>query len=122
MEACLEELTVTPEMLSQAEFWVACEAGREDVVLGSASLAAVDGLGEINTIYVAPDRQSRGIGRLLFGKAEELATALGLKALRLDADPFAVPFYQTMGFRIIGEAPSGSIPGRMLPRMEKRLI
>lgn len=37
------------------------------------------------------------------------------------ADAFAVAFYEAMGMRITGESPSGSIPGRMLPRMERRL-
>ena len=40
------------------------------------------------------------------------------RAIGLDADPHAVGFYEHMGAKVIGEAPSGSIPGRMLPRME----
>jgi len=35
----------------------------------------------------------------------------------LDADPDAEPFYLHHGARRIGEVPSGSIPGRMLPRL-----
>jgi len=35
----------------------------------------------------------------------------------LDADPGAEPFYARFGARRTGEVPSGSIEGRMLPRM-----
>jgi hypothetical protein len=33
------------------------------------------------------------------------------------ADPYAESFYAKYGAERIGEAPSGSIPGRFLPRM-----
>jgi hypothetical protein len=36
-----------------------------------------------------------------------------------DSDRHAEGFYRAMGMRRIGEAPSGSIPGRMLPRLAK---
>ncbi len=45
------------------------------------------------------------------------ARALGLSAIDIDADPGAVGFYERMGGRRVGEAPSGSIPGRMLPAL-----
>ena len=45
----------------------------------------------------------------------------GLEILHLDADPFAVPFYESLGFKVVSETPSGSIPGRTLPKMEIRL-
>jgi len=36
----------------------------------------------------------------------------------LDADPNAEPIYRRLCFNTVGLAPSQSIPGRMLPRME----
>jgi SAM-dependent methyltransferase len=38
--------------------------------------------------------------------------------LTIDADPHAEAFYVAMGAARVGESPSGSIPGRMLPRLE----
>ena len=58
-----------------------------------------------------------GIGRRLWQKLVESARAQGIKHLRLDADPSAVPFYETLGFRTVREVPSGSIAGRTLPHM-----
>ncbi|HRQ24481.1 MAG TPA: hypothetical protein PLF42_13725, partial [Anaerolineales bacterium] len=62
-----------------------------------------------------------GVGRALWAKAEALALAAGLTVIGVDSDPFAEGFYLAMGAERIGEAPSGAIPGRMLPRLEKRL-
>ena len=37
------------------------------------------------------------------------------ETLRVEADPFAAEFYEHVGARRIGEAPSASIAGRVLP-------
>jgi hypothetical protein len=34
------------------------------------------------------------------------------------ADPNAAPFYERMGARLVSQAPSDAIPGRMLPLYE----
>ena len=115
MAACREELTVTEESLGEGENWVA-EAGG---IRGCACLSAdPDGrAGEIHAFFIDPDWQRRGIGRLLWQKLLERAKESGLARLHLDADPAAVPFYEALGFEVIGESPSGSIAGRTLPHM-----
>lgn len=119
MTACLEELTVTEVELIEREFWVA-DAG---VICGCACLIVEgdDGFSEVHALFIDPEYQRQGIGQLLWAKMVEQAKVLGLKRLRLDADPFAVPFYEAMGLVTIGHSPSGSIPGRSLPRMEFEL-
>lgn len=115
MAACREELTVTEDHLADGEYRVA-ESG---VVCGCACLTADPNgrSGEIHTFFIDPDWQRRGIGRLLWRKLAERAKEAGLARLRLDADPFAVPFYEALGFEVTGETPSGSIAGRNLPQM-----
>jgi len=115
MAACREELTVTEDCLTAGEYWVA-ECGG---LCGCACLLAGRGgrSGEIHAFFIDPQWQRKGIGRLLWEKLLERAKARGLVELHLDADPAAVPFYEAMGFRVTGSAPSGSIPGRSLPRM-----
>ena len=39
----------------------------------------------------------------------------------IDSDPEARPFYEAMGAVLVGDSPSASIPGRRLPRLEKRI-
>ncbi|MCC0041531.1 MAG: hypothetical protein H6880_05120 [Rhodobiaceae bacterium] len=55
------------------------------------------------------------------GKSNPATVKAYSPAVRETVDPFAVAFYEAMGMRITGESPSGSIPGRMLPRMQRRL-
>lgn len=115
MAACREELTVTVKRLCEGEYWVA-ESG---AVCGCACLVTdlTNCSGEIHAFFIDPEWQRKGIGRLLWRKLAERAREAGLTELHLDADPFAVPFYEALGFQVTGEVPSGSIPGRALPRM-----
>ena len=121
MAACCDELTITEQALSSGSYWVAHQS---DVLCGYASLI-IDGqtsVGKIGDFFIDPDWQRQGIGQLLWDKILTLAKGNQLIKLYLDADPFAVPFYKAMGFVTVGEVPSGSIKGRMLPRMEIQLI
>lgn len=116
--ACRDELTVHPEAVLSGDVWIA-----EDRI-GVAGLLAVgrnEPVLEIDLLYVEPESVRSGAGRALWACAEQLAAARQAAVVALDADPHAVPFYEAMGMRIVGQSPSGSIPGRMLPRMEKRL-
>lgn len=120
MDACRAELTVTAASMAEGEYWAAYQA---DVICGCMCITEDKQSrdGEIHAFFIDPDRQRQGIGKLLWEKAVERAHAKGLVKLHLDADPFAVPFYQAMGFEIVGETPSGSIKERMIPYMEMQL-
>lgn len=119
MEACRAELTLTPADFAKRVFWVAQSEGQ---VMGFAGLwPAVDGAADVDPLYVEPEQQGAGIGRLLWAALEAHARETGAKRIVIDSDPHAIGFHERMGCRVIGEAPSGSIPGRMLPHMEKVL-
>jgi len=121
MALCVEELSVTRDRLQQREYWVADESG---VVCGVTCLFAdlEESTGEIHSFFVDPNHQRKGIGRLLWTKILHRAKQQNLTKLHLDSDPAAVAFYQTLGFEITGQVPSGSIPGRVLPFMEYKLV
>jgi len=120
MEACRAEMTVTSADFERRRFWIA--ESEDGGVLGFAGLWPVeDGVAEVDPIYVEPVLKGTGVGQVLWAQLERHARAGGAARLGLDSDPHAVGFYERMGCRVVGEAPSGSIPGRMLPRMEKRL-
>ncbi len=114
MEACREELRITPDKLREAEYWVA----EDDSLAGCVALTVTGQEAEVENFFVAPERQRQGVGRLLWDRVMDRVAALQIMRLTLDADPNAVPFYEAMGFRTYAESPSGSIPGRMLPKME----
>ena len=118
MEACRQELTYNETTLAQGDTWL---AERDGKLQGFAEIRVSDGVAEVYAMFVEPEAKRCGIGRRLWDVLEQRARHLAVKAIELDADPSAVSFYESMGCEVIGEAPSGSIVGRMLPRMRKWL-
>jgi len=118
MALCAEELRVRDAWIVEDDFWLA--EALDGALAGCIRLSSgeTNGIGELETCFVDPHWQGRRVGRSLFGVLLERARALELVRIGLDADPFAEPFYTRMGFRTVGRTPSGSIPGRTLPRME----
>ena len=81
---------------------------------------SVDGeppLGELGNLWARPSEIGTGLGRLLWQDAMATAAAAGFEYLDIDAEPNAEGFYRKMGAERVGQTPSGSIPGRMLPQM-----
>jgi GNAT superfamily N-acetyltransferase len=119
MAACRAELTVQPDAIEAGEVWVAEEG---EALVGVLEIIPKKPDAELRLIFVAPERVGHGIGAMLWKHAEARARAHCANGITLDADPNSVGFYQRMGMQIVGESPSGSIPGRMLPRMRKALL
>ncbi len=118
MDACREELAVTPQTIADGEIWISEADGKP---VGFFNIGLEKDVLEVYSLYIDPDVKRSGVGRTLWGALEERAGAMTANAIELDADPAAVEFYTAMGCSVIGQAPSGSIPGRMLPRMRKWL-
>lgn len=114
MASVRDELTFSPD-----------EVARRHVVVGELDGAVigfytVDGeppRGALGDLWLSPDHIGTGLGRVLWQHAMATAAAAGFDHLDIDADPFAEGFYLRMGAERIGEVPSGSIPGRMLPQL-----
>lgn len=121
MAACEEELRVKRSWIEDDDFWVLETSDGHLAGCIRMELEGTDGAGELATCFVDPDFQGKGAGRQLFENFIARVKELGLKHIWLDADPEAEPFYARMGFVTTGRAPSGSIPGRTLPRMEMHL-
>ena len=68
-------------------------------------------------LFVEPSVLRSGTGKALLAWATDVAKKLGAKRLTIEADPDAAPFYRRMGAYDVGQAPSGSVPGRMLPKL-----
>jgi GNAT superfamily N-acetyltransferase len=117
MAACRAELTMTAAKLASWTVWV---AETDHTVRGmiALNLGFNDGNAELEDFFVDPDFQGRGAGRALMSRLLETCRGRGVKCVGLDADPNAEPIYQRFGFVTVGLAPSRSIAGRMLPRME----
>ncbi|UYM06216.1 GNAT family N-acetyltransferase [Solicola gregarius] len=115
LAACADELTFSPPQLASGTASVAEVAGS---VAGFSLLKGGPPEGELAALFVDPPYIGEGVGRRLLEDALAAARRLGFRRVRLDSDPGAEPFYARFGARRVGESPSGSIPGRVLPRME----
>jgi N-acetylglutamate synthase-like GNAT family acetyltransferase len=94
--------------------------GNAGALLGVASLEALpkDGDFDLLHMFVDPDAVGTGTGRALFEAIAATARAAGARRLVILSDPNAVAFYERMGARRTGDAPSDAIPGRRLPLLE----
>lgn len=118
LDACREELSLKAEDLEKMTVVVAEDDG---VVAGLYQLDIRGDDAELLKLFIEPDQLRSGWGRKLFEAALGEAKRRGAIRLHIEADPDAVPFYERMGAVRIGVAPSGSIPGRILPKLEYRL-
>jgi GNAT superfamily N-acetyltransferase len=118
MLACAAELTLTPADCATSSVQVAVEG---DEIAGVVQVAIEGNEADLTKLFIAPSTMRRGAGRRLFDWAAHTARQNGAKWLRIEADPDAAGFYRRMGAIDDGVTPSGSIPGRFLPRLKYRL-
>jgi GNAT superfamily N-acetyltransferase len=115
LDACRAELTVTVASIDAGAVTVA-DVG--EVVAGFSMLVDDPPVRELDALFVDPPFIGQGVGAALFAAFRGAAVADGCMRLRIEADPNAVGFYEHQGAVIVGERPSGSIPGRTLPLLE----
>jgi GNAT superfamily N-acetyltransferase len=115
MTACRAELTLHPEELRSTSLQLAV---RDSTVVGLTQVKVTDTDADLLKLFVEPALLRSGVGRLLFEWATARARGLGAVRMMIEADPGAVPFYERMGARHAGFAPSQSILRRMLPCMQ----
>ncbi|QDY79774.1 GNAT family N-acetyltransferase [Streptomyces qinzhouensis] len=108
LDACREELTVTPADVRRRRIVVAETA--DGVLAGVASLDGGPPTGEIGLLFVAPELIGTGVGRALYAHLVEEAGALGCTGLTVAADPHAVGFYRSLGARPVPGAAAGPLP------------
>jgi GNAT superfamily N-acetyltransferase len=114
MAACRAELTLHPHDLSSSRVAVAeCEG----TIVGVVQVKLVNPDAELAKLFIEPLAQRGGVGQALFAWAADVARSMGAARLVIEADPDAAPFYRRLGACDAGLAPSGSIAGRMLPKL-----
>jgi GNAT superfamily N-acetyltransferase len=80
-----------------------------EAIVGFASLLVpgrgVAGEAELDFMFVADDRQGRGIGRALMADAVAVAKGMGIGRIHIVSHPPAEPFYRSVGAERVGEVP-----------------
>jgi GNAT superfamily N-acetyltransferase len=118
MRACRAELTLSPADFARSALQVAVEG---DDVIGLVQVVVDGEAADLAKLFIAPSILRGGVGRKLFEWAAAKARERGARWMWIEADPDAAPFYRRMGAVDDGVAPSGSIPGRVLPRLKLML-
>lgn len=116
MAACVDELTLRPEHLGPG--LVVWDDG---ALRGVAQVSVTREEAHLEDMFIDPSAIGQGLGRKLFDWATSFALTRGARSLSIDSDPFAEPFYARMGAVRVGIVPSGSVPGRVLPRLSYTL-
>jgi ribosomal protein S18 acetylase RimI-like enzyme len=119
IEIWTPQLTFDPEYFRKNESWVVVQDGRP---VGFYTLLEANDIASIENLWVMPAFMGKGVGRMLFLHAVNMARSRGYKTLQLEADPNAAGFYEKMGMHRIGERHS-EVDGqpRVLPIMEMDL-
>ena len=86
-------------------------------IAGVAEICPEEDLWHLEKLFVEPRLIGKGIGRLLMEWAVGEARSRAAAELVIEADPQAAEFYRRFGARDAGMTKSGSIAGRMLPRL-----
>jgi GNAT superfamily N-acetyltransferase len=119
MRLSARTLVVREDNIAAGRVLVAADAA--DRPLGVACVADEGEVVDLADMFVDPPAIGSGAGRALFEASVELARRLGARTMTILADPNAAPFYERMGARFVGMAPSDAIPGRSLPLYEYAL-
>ncbi len=78
-------------------------AWERDEPIGTARLRITDdGHAKAERVAVRPGHQGKGVGTLLMEALEENASARGFDELILTAQVPVIPFYETLGYEVIG--------------------
>jgi len=121
MQQAHRSLQIDPAAIDAGRAFVATDA--RGGVLGVADCCALPepGVFDLLHLFVEPSALRRGVGRELFAAACAWCVAQGGSRLVILSDPNAAAFYQRLGARLIGQAPSDAVPHRNLPLFAYRL-
>ena len=90
--------------------------GEDGRILGFATGVPTGAHVELDDLFVDPDIQRQGIGRVLIEDIAAGARAGGLARVEVTANPDAEPFYAKTGFVAVGEVPTEFGPGIRMVR------
>ncbi len=91
------------QQLEEGAVFIICTDGGHDCGFASfSSLGANSGIYKLHKLYLHPQVQGKGLGRMLIAKAEELAMAAGAEVMELNVNRFnpAKDFYLRYGYII----------------------
>lgn len=111
-----QELQALPQMYGSPSGGLIL-VGRPGAWTGCAGIRQLDKTtGELKRMYLRESLRGQGVGRILLGKALDLAQVLGYSVIRLDTLPSmeaAISLYRSMGFVEIPPYRENPVPGAL---------
>jgi predicted GNAT family N-acyltransferase len=71
--------------------------------VGAGRVRVLDGIGKLERICVLSTSRQKGAGKLIVDKLEDVATAQGVRKLKLNAQTHAIPFYERLGYETVSD-------------------
>lgn len=71
--------------------------------IGAGRFRILDGLGKVERICVMKDARGTGAGKEIMTGIEEYARKLNISTLKLNAQTYAIPFYEKLGYVVVSE-------------------
>ena len=117
MEQFATEVAETPtsELIASKAFVIAEHEGSAVGFAGVLDTGNPETL-HLEYLFIDPDAQGSGIGRMLFEWAVGEAANRGYAALEFHSDPHVTAFYDRLGAERIGETPSSVIEHWSIPK------
>ncbi|WP_064092290.1 GNAT family N-acetyltransferase [Rossellomorea aquimaris] len=85
---------------------------------GAGRFRIVDGIGKVERICVLKSLRGKGAGREIMLAIEDYAREKGLSSLKLNAQTYAIPFYEGLGYEITSEEfLDAGIPHKTMKKM-----
>lgn len=75
----------------------------EDKAVGAGRFRILDGVGKVERICVLKSIRGKGAGRELMLAIEEYAKRQPLSQLKLNAQTYAIPFYEGLGYHVTSD-------------------
>jgi predicted GNAT family N-acyltransferase len=75
----------------------------ENKAVGAGRFRILDGIGKVERICVLKSTRGKGAGRKLMLAIEEYAKHQPLSQLKLNAQTYAIPFYEGLGYQVVSD-------------------
>ncbi|SCC01631.1 Predicted N-acyltransferase, GNAT family [[Bacillus] enclensis] len=70
---------------------------------GAGRFRLLDGIGKVERICVLKSLRGKGAGREIMQAIEQYAAGRSISKLKLNAQTYAIPFYERLGYEVVSE-------------------
>lgn len=71
--------------------------------VGAGRFRILDQIGKVERICILSSHRGNGSGKLIMQSIEKFATIQNIKTLKLNAQTYAIPFYEKLGYKVVSD-------------------